>query len=222
MRHPPRTAFALALGACLGVALFASEASPAPPPPCIGGPCLQLRPRPRPTHFIAEVNGGSSTYGGGGLAASGLFGVGGKLRGFPPIFYLIGELSSNQAAENGSMPLAGTGYRDDRSFLDLAVGLRIYLPIWGPIRLFGDGAFGASYVSANLEQHDGPVVVANGWMSIFQFSGGVQVRLFHALSVGLRLKGIIGNEQAISGLYALVGETLPIRTVATANLTWHF
>ncbi|PIE18977.1 MAG: hypothetical protein CSA65_03675 [Proteobacteria bacterium] len=214
-----RIATTLVIAACaLGVLSDAQARPPCDP----GQPCVVLRPRRPATHFIAELNGGSSTYGGGGLALGGVLGVGGKLRGFPPIFYLMGEFSYNQAAESGSMPLSGTGYRDDRSFLDLVVGLRIYLPIWGPIRLFGDVGVGASYVSANLEQHDGPIVAADGWMSLFQFSGGVQVRLFHSLSVGLRLKGVVGNEQAISGLYNLVGETLPIRTMATANLVWHF
>lgn len=190
--------------------------------PCEAGPCLQRLPRHRPTHFIAELDGGSSTYGSGGLALGVVLGVGGKLRGFPPIFYLIGELSYNTSAESSSSGLAGGGYRDDRAFRDVAVGLRVYLPIWGPIRLFSDAGVGGSYVTANIERQGLPMVSADGWMPIFQLGGGLQVRLFHHLSVGMRFKAVFGSDESVGALHQLVGDALPLRHMATANLTWHF
>jgi hypothetical protein len=190
--------------------------------PCEAGPCLQRVPRRQPTHFIAELNGGSSTYGSGGLALGLVLGVGGKLRGFPPIFYLFGELSYNTAAESSSIALSNSSLRDDRAFRDLAVGLRIYLPIWGPIRLFGDAGVGGSYVTANVERAGLPMVSADGWMPIFQLGGGLQVRLFHHLSVGMRFKAVLGRDASVGALHELVGDALPLRHMATANLTWHF
>ena len=77
--------------------------------PCSAGPCM--KPHRRGTHFIAEVNGGGSFAGSIGLAVGGVVGVGGKLRGFPLRFYLVGELAYASAAQEGTLSSVALGFR---------------------------------------------------------------------------------------------------------------
>jgi hypothetical protein len=189
---------------------------------CVDDYCVRKPPK-RGTHFILELNAGSSTYGSGGLAIGGLFGIGGKLRGFPLVFYLFAETAYHTSAHTISIPLDGRYHRDDRAFRDLVFGVRMYLPIWGPLRLFADAAGGASYVTTNLERDSArSMISADGWAKTFQVSVGAQVRIFRNLSLGLRWKAMFTDEEAVPDAYALIGDELPLRSMATANITWHF
>lgn len=185
---------------------------------CAPAPC------PPPTHFIAELHGGSTTYGGGGPVLSALFGVGGKLRGFPPIFYLVGEASYSASRESGGLPTTGIGYRDERSAFDLLAGLRIYLPIYGPVRLFGEAAIGTSHVNADFSRDGHPTLVADDWTVLTRLGAGLQVRVFHTLSVGARFNATIVDEGLESYNEALrnAGTSGTMRTMLTASVTWHF
>lgn len=209
---------------CTALALFAfgvgaaGEAA-AQDVPCPHGPCLQ-RAAPG-THFIAEISGGATTLGSGGLALEGVLGIGGKLRGFPPRFYLIGEAAYSSGTLSSATPLAGVGFRDERSYRDLSGGLRIYLPIYGPVRIFGDGLVGGSHVAASLDRQGLAPRTAEGWLPMFALAAGVQVRMFRFLSVGMRAKFVLTDDD-VAGLRQVVGAESPLRATVTAGLTWHF
>ncbi|MCA9667214.1 MAG: hypothetical protein KC503_16560 [Myxococcales bacterium] len=203
--------------AALAFLLAAAPAS-AQEIPCQNGPCVKRHRRG--THFIAELSGGATTYGHGGLALEGIFGIGGKLRGFPPRFYLIAELGYSSNTISGAAPQTGASFRDERTYRDLAAGLRIYLPIFGPIRLFGDALIGASHISASLSRDGHDLDVATGWQTLVAVGGGLQVRIFHHLSLGARFKAVVTGDD-VAGLRALSG-TSPTRLSATAGVTWHF
>jgi len=173
------------------------------------------------THFIAEIAGGATTYGSGGLALESVFGYGGKLRGFPPRFYLIGELNYHTSAIDGTLPLSGRAYRDERSFADVGAGLRIYLPIVGPLRLLGDVTLGGSHIAAALRSRDQPLVRAEGWVPMWAVAGGAQLRLFHHASIGARVRAVL-SEDNLDALLAVTGDETPTRVTATLGLTWHF
>ncbi|MBW2733313.1 MAG: hypothetical protein JRH20_13065 [Deltaproteobacteria bacterium] len=197
------------------------------PRPGMANPCeppCTIIPAPPPTHFIAELNGGSTTFGGGGPIFSALLGAGGKLRGFPPIFYLIGEATYAASQESGGIPTTGVGYRDERNAWDLLWGPRIYLPIFGPVRLFGEVLIGASHVTAHFSRDGQPTVAADDWLLLTRLGVGLQVRLFHYLSVGGRFQASVAQRGLDAYRSALdsAGVSPSMRTTATATVTWHF
>jgi hypothetical protein len=187
--------------------------------PCGEGPCIKLRPPG--THFLVEVNGGGTLFNDGGLAVEGLVGVGGKLRGFPPRFYLIAEFDYSTNAHSGELGWAPGGYNDERDFRDVVGGLRIYVPIWGGLRWFVDGVGGGSYQVASLSRDQLPLREVRAWVPLVAVATGLQWRLFHHMAVGLRSKFVLNREDP-GGLYAMVGEEPPLRTTLTLGLTWHF
>lgn len=214
----PRRVTGAALAFLVASALVVGEAD-AQTVPCPNGPCL--RREPPGTHFIAEVSGGATTLGSGGLALEGVLGVGGKLRGFPPRFYLIGEAAYNSGTLSSATPLAGVSYRDERTYRDLAGGLRVYLPIYGPVRIFADGLIGGSHVAASLDRQGLAARTAEGWLPLFALAGGLQVRIFRFLSVGMRAKFVLTDDD-VAGLRQVVAAESPLRATVTAGLTWHF
>jgi hypothetical protein len=203
----------LAISPCVTRDLLAQDI------PCHAGPCVNRRARP--THFLAEIAGGVLFTSDPGMALGAILGVGGKFRGFPPRFYLIGEFSYGTATTEGLNQGAAREFQDSRSFRDVGGGLRIYLPIYGPLRLFGDLVFGGSHVSANLKRTDAPVVQAAGWTPLVQVGAGLQLRVMHHMSVGIRSKVVV-LDQDLAGLYAAVGRVPPVRQTWTASLAWHF
>jgi hypothetical protein len=212
MRHPVLLTIGL-------LSLTAARPSMAQEIPCAAGPCVKP-PQPG-THFIAEINGGGSFTGNVGPAVGGVLGVGGKLRGFPLRFYLIGELSWASVSSEGTLPSGSLAFREERSYRDLALGLRIYVPVYGPLRLFVDAMGGGSHAAALMEREGLSTLSTNDWNAVGLLASGVQVRLFHHLSIGLRARVVLGGDN-LEGLRQLVGTDTPTRTSMTAGLTWHF
>lgn len=188
--------------------------------PCDGGPCT--RPQRRGTHFLAEVNGGGALMGKGGLAIGGLVGVGGKLRGFPLRFYLVGEFAYSSASDSVHLPGTALGVDEERSYRDVGMGLRIYIPVYGPLRLFLDAMGGASYAAGTFHRQGLATLSAGDWKPLALTAAGVQFRLFHHLSLGARAKIVFTSDgmeelRTISG-----GSESSVRSTITAGLTWHF
>jgi len=187
--------------------------------PCEGGPCL--RSSEAGTHFLAEVNGGGSFWGGAGLSVGGLLGVGGKLRGFPLRFYLGGEFAYSSNTETGASPTLGTEFRDQRGYRDLALGLRVYLPVLGRLRLFGDILGGGSWVSGTIARGDLVERSVSGWEGLAVVGGGLQLRLVKGLSVGLRARYALTGDE-LDGLRSAMGVPSHRPASVMAGLTWHF
>jgi hypothetical protein len=175
------------------------------------------------THFLAEVNGGGNINNDGGLAVGGLLGVGGKFRGWPLRFYLIGEYGYNTLAASGTMPQLALSYDEARNYHDLGLGLRIYLPLPFNLRLFVDGLGGATYDSATIERQGLLTVESGRWQALGQLATGLQLRLFHRLSLGLRAKMSFADEDpTLADLRQMLGDSSSIRTAISAGITYHF
>jgi hypothetical protein len=179
-----------------------------------------MRPSRPGTHFIAEVNGGGSFAGGVGPTVGGVLGVGGKLRGFPLRFYLISEFAYASNAQEGTLQSRAAGFREERSFRDLALGLRIYMPL-GRLRLFVDAMGGGSHTHAFLERDGLSSLSASDWSGMGLVAGGLQLRLIHHLSLGMRFKAVFSGD-GLDDLRAMESIEDPVRTSATVGLTWHF
>ncbi len=196
-----------------------TESEPSPGRDC-GPDCEKPEPRPG-THFIAEANAGATTFGTGGLTLGGLLGVGGKLGSFPPRFYLVGEVAQtrvkDEVREGG-----GFSFRHERTYLDLGVGPRVYIPVYGPIRVFGDAVFGQSLATTELERSDFGLIEQEGWVRFSQVGVGAQVRLFHSLSIGARARWAWNTGPSIYADDELVSDGRIKRTTLTATLTGHF
>jgi hypothetical protein len=190
--------------------------------PCHDGPCVARRqPRDDGTHFVAEVNGGGTVLGGRGLMVGGLFGVGGKLRALPFRFYLVGEFAYSGSTDEGLSPSLGISFRDERSRRDIDFGLRIYVPIWGPLRLFGDILGGATYVSASLQRDGLPTVQSSTWGGLAVAAVGLQVRVLRNLSFGARARFTLTGEEP-DGLRATMMAESHKPITFMAAMTWHF
>lgn len=187
--------------------------------PCEHGACVK-KSRPG-THFIVELNGGGTLLRDGGFSVEGLIGAGGKVPFLPLRLYVISEFAYSTSHGSGlvaSMPLA---YRDERDYRDIALGLRLYLPLFSGLRLFADVLGGASHQAVVLEREELPVRRVTGWSPHAHVAAGLQYRLFYHLSLGVRAKVVLSDPDP-AGLYAAVGTEAPIRTSLTAGLTWHF
>ena len=163
--------------------------------------------RSRGTHFLAEGNLGI-TLGDAGLALSGVLGVGGKLRGLWPRFYLIGEVGHQDT--RGRQPpdrTASPTYRHT----DLAAGLRVYFPLPLRLRPFGEFLVGQSHLRWTSEPGERNAI----WHATLASAAGIQLRLSRHLSLGARFRFLLTAppDQATEAKR---------RFSLTAGLAWHF
>lgn len=212
----------LAARAALGVAAVLSLAATraaAQAPPCEGAPCV--RPVRPGTHFIAELYGGGSVSSDMGFSVGGVLGFGGRPWGMPLRIYLVGEFAHSGHAMDGQLPVAGLRYSGGRAYNDTALGLRGLLPIWGPIRLFVDVMGGFTHASGQLHRAGMPALSASEWQGLGQLAGGVQLRLWYHLSLGVRAK-LVFSADPLAAQQQLAGHEAPLRSTFTAGITWHF
>ncbi len=214
MTYPLRSVAALLAVSLLGGAALAQEI------PCSGGPCVQRRDPG--THFLIELNGGGSPFGARGPTIGGVLGVGGSLRAIPFLrFYLVSELAYSQSTESGQSPALLTSFRDERTHRDLGFGLRIYLTLVGPLRLFTDVMGGASYLDGSIARPDLPLRNASGWSPLATVSTGLQVRFIRQLAVGVRVRFVLTGDE-LDGLRTAMGSESRRPVSMSAGLTWHF
>lgn len=196
---------------------FADDGEPADPG-CDG--CRE-RPKNRSaggTHFIAEAEGGASLFGSGGPAVGALLGFGGKLPGYPPRLYVFAEAMYANGTDAASLDSGVLTRRQDDLF-DLGVGLRVYLPVWGPVRIFADAGFGRTHVSV-LTESNGTLERSEGWVSLFQVGFGPQVRVLDELSVGARMRFAFNEPLEPTGPER--PQTRTEHSLLVATLTAHF
>jgi hypothetical protein len=180
-------------------------------------PPIKIR-RPGTT-FIAEVNVGATLS--GDLAVGGLLGVGGKLKGFPPRFYLVGEFIHSTANQSGVLPGLPLSYSEQLRFEDMALGLRIYFPIIRRVRLLLDVMGGATKVVGSLRRESLAPLDLNSWRPLGLLATGLQVRWFYHLSLGLRAR-VVYTDDGTAVLRELRGGAENVRILVTGGLTWHF
>jgi len=190
--------------------------------PCVaaaqdGRPPVRIK-RPGTT-FIAEVNVGANLT--GDLAVGGVLGVGGKLKGFPLRFYIVGEYIHSTATQAGNLPGLPLSYSERLRFEDMALGLRIYFPIIRRVRLLLDVMGGASQVGGSLLRQSMAPLDVDGWRPLGLLATGLQVRWFYHLSLGLRTR-MVYTDDGTAVLRELRGGGESVRISVTGGLTWHF
>jgi hypothetical protein len=180
------------------------------------------RAQARGTHFIAELDAGALLSGDGGPAASLSVGAGGKLRGFAPRFYLLGTFGCSEYEAAPAADVATWSGNETGTFSDLALGPRVYLPIIGRLRWFGEGLIGASYASATYVEPGLPAPLAAGeWLLLGVVATGLQWRFTSAFALGARV-AFAFNEAGLTGVSRIAGAHDGARTSVMLGATWHF
>jgi len=142
------------------------------------------------THYLLEGEGGvgvtdtSTLTGYWGLN----LGYGGKLRGFPWRFYLIGGFLQS----SGSHEFANSISMAQRESVDnlVAAGIRIYMPLMPNVRLFfqtmlGYGWSDSEWMINDIERYTPHDSALGG-----RIAGGIQARLAPWVSLGLNFERV--------------------------------
>ena len=178
-------------------------------------------PRDRGTHYLAELDGGALLTGQSGPAFRAALGVGGKWKGFPLRFYLIGQFGASSYAAEAPAGLATAAATEQGAYEDLALGPRVVVPIYGPLRLYVEGVFGASLASARHIEPGRPELYARQWLTLAIVSAALQWRVLYPLSLGVRFSAAF-NEDGLPGVARYAGVHDAARLALTGGVTWHF
>ena len=140
-------------------------------------------------HFIFEVTGGMASDAGidteidSGLAGSVTFGIGGRIPGQSPAYYLIGRLGSAEFAYAGPTRFGSTNVA--RKQKEWAIGGRVYLPITNRFRALAQIGIGQTLDDAMVSQNGAdPLSLASSTFSIFT-QAGLQFRVTEKFALGV-------------------------------------
>ena len=141
-------------------------------------------------HFIFELTGGVASDVGirapveSGAAGSATFGIGGKIPGQTPAYYLIGRIGQSQFSFN-SAPGAGGDFVYKRQ-QEWSLGGRVYLPITDRVRALAQVAVGQTFDDAFVSSTGSSVGLASSSLSVFGQTG-VQARVTDKFSLGMAM-----------------------------------
>ncbi len=195
-----------------------------PPPPPVELVALPPRGR-RSTHFLIEAHAGVAVPAyahldlGYGYGAT--LGLGGKLRGFPPRFYLLFSISGDSFGASRINAATGAPYSTERDELTLLAGLRVAFPLFSPLRLVFDVLGGGMHTSAQLQAATS--MRETRWDAVWQLAVALQYRVSEVFSIGLRLSETLGAEDLDIVAFA-AGEARPgpARTDVSLTIGYHF
>jgi hypothetical protein len=149
---------------------------------------LSASPGMAESHFIFELNGGVASDAAidgaveRGTAGSATFGIGGKIPGQSPAYYLVGRIGGS---EFGYFTPGLTGRYVQREQKEWALGGRVYLPITDRLRAIGQLALGETLDDAYVtESGAGQLGLSSSTFSVFA-QGGVQFRVTEKFALGL-------------------------------------
>ncbi|MFH1437188.1 MAG: hypothetical protein ABIJ56_15885 [Pseudomonadota bacterium] len=159
------------------------------------------------TFMLLQFEGGfaSSPYShmtgtvGGGI----LLGAGGKFKGFPLRFYLIGIFDNSRYWHNDSHAQTGESYKLTVNFMEFGGGLRIVLPIVRKLRIYADVLIMGSHQKVELER-SGTVFSTAGWTTGAIVAGGLEARWHLHAATGVRVEGNFYQDLK-SGIPQIVG-----------------
>lgn len=144
----------------------------------------------RGTYFLVEAHGGLAepAYDAGdfGLAYGLTAGTTWKLKKYPFRFHLLAGLSARSASSSGTTAY-GARFDAARRDVDLYIAKRLGVPIWGPLRIYGEFGIGNRWTSESVRRN-----ADFGSVSSFEnellviIAGGLQARLTPRFSVGAR------------------------------------
>ncbi|MFN3198634.1 MAG: outer membrane beta-barrel protein [Bradymonadia bacterium] len=144
-------------------------------------------------HFIAELTGGVSTPTGldaeaeSGSLWGATLGVGGRLPGTRPAWYLVTRLSWADMTQYGPNRMGRPVV--DRSQADLALGVRGYFPFTPRLRLMTEVAMGQVFETSQVTfkgQEDFPAQFSTDRFGLFT-EAGLQYRMTNHFSLGGRV-----------------------------------
>jgi hypothetical protein len=126
----------------------------------------------------------------GSLGYGLLLGIGGKFKGWPLRFYLIGGLVNATYWHHDSFSKTGEDYRMSLNFLDAGMGLRVLLPIVPQVRIYLDVLGVGSFQKASVDKGRGNLQ-SSAWTGGAILAGGIEWRWHRNLATGIRLEGSI-------------------------------
>lgn len=166
------------------------------------------------THFLLEAYGGANFAQGIGSTVGLRGGVGGKVPGLPLRLYWLNEVSYSSSRS------AGGAFIDESDVLDAATGIRGYVPIWGPVRIFGDALVGGTYTSTTLQGPSLRPARAGNWYGSGLLGGGVQFRILPSLSLGVRVLARLTRDP-FAELRSRLKLNSSVPFTVSAGATWH-
>jgi hypothetical protein len=188
--------------------------------------------RARGTHFLVEpfsgmvVRESAGSDDAIGLESGALLAVGGKLKGFPPRFYLYFKTSRAQFGENQiDLSNRQATAHVQRAFTRISGGLRVVIPLLGHVRLnleFGGGSLRSSnrYEESGMDTRK-----YDENLSVFEAGLGLNVRLVRWLSLGVMydVTYLAENERG-DLIQAMTGDDFidPIWSSLVGTLGFHF
>jgi hypothetical protein len=187
-------------------------------------PTPKPRKRRRPgTFFLGELGAGALFGPDGGRMVGGVIGFGGKWRGFPARFYLIGEVEAVGDMNRQGYYEDGTPVQDELSMFALGLGLRMYIPLAGPLRLLTEATGGNVKLTAR-EVSTAGVYEESINRGYFAVGIGPQVRVLHHLSLGARFEAMWINYSGVSSASSLAiwEPAAASRTRVLGTATFHF
>lgn len=178
---------------------------------------------PRPTFFIAELGGGLLLGPDPARLVGGTLGVGGMYRGFPARFYAIGELEAMGGLTRKGQLEDQSPVRDELSTLAMGVGLRVYVPIVGPLRLLAEGTVGSLRMHARMTTPDASYEDATS-TAYATLGIGPQFRILHQLSLGARYEATFVDMNGVprDSTVGLWEPILSRRSRLLGTATFHF
>ena len=177
------------------------------------------------TFFLVELQTGlaESPYGEGspaltyGLAA----GLTWKWKALPLRFHLLTGLTARGGQLAGQY--RGIPYSAERQDVDLYLAHRLALPIWGPIRIYGEAGLGHRWATHRVRRSGalGSLSTTSDELVVI-LAAGVQARLTRHISAGVRLEAL-PLDSAADIVSATTGvESTTNRLGVVAQLGLHF
>ena len=176
-----------------------------------------IRRRRPGTHFILELQGGTTSFKAPGIAGAALFGVGGRPAGTPLRVYFLTELTYTTVARSPRQD----DFADRRSYSGIGTGLRIYIPLFFGLRVFGDLLGGGVYFDGDVLTPSNAQIHDSAWDWQLVFGGGLQYRLQRGLSLGARVRWQ-HSVDPLSDLRTQIGLSDDTVWSLTGGATWHF
>ncbi len=160
------------------------------------------QPKKSSTFLLIQAEGGfaSSPYSQmtGTFGCGLLLGVGGKFKGFPVRFYLIGAVSNTRYWHDGNYFQTAEDYSMTVNLLDVGGGLRILVPIVPRFRIYVDVLGIGSHQWSELQRGNAGALSSSAWTAGAIVAGGVEFRWHKNFATGLRVEGIFYRDMATS------------------------
>lgn len=144
------------------------------------------------SHFLVEpftgvtFNQGYSLENAVALESGLVLGIGGKLKNFPPRFFLYFRVSESLFGDDdvtiSSRNATGTV---NRSYTRLSGGLRVIIPLFWKLRLNLEAGGGTLFSSNKYSESGMKAIEYNENYAVVEAGAGLDLRLFEWLSVGL-------------------------------------